>query len=139
MVDYRGPPPAITLSSGRASDEAALTELLAARPAPGDMVAERGRDARTIPDLIRARGGRGHIPTRRDRKVQRSVEPAICRQRNLVERFFNKLEYFRKIATRCAKAARNYPAAVLMACSSPGDGHHASASLLWFLIRLFTL
>ncbi|MCB1340144.1 MAG: transposase, partial [Pseudooceanicola sp.] len=91
MVDHRGLPLAITLSPGQASDKAAVAALLAAHPAPGDVVADRGYDARAILDLIEACGGRGHIPTQRDRKVQRSVDPAVYRRRNLVERFFNKL------------------------------------------------
>jgi transposase len=79
-------------------------------------------------DLIEAHGGRGHIPTQRDRKVQRSVDPAIYRQRNLIERFFNKLKHFRKIATRYEKTARNYLAAVLIASSRLWMRHYESAS-----------
>jgi transposase len=41
--------------------------------------------------------------------------PAIYRQRNLVERFFNKIKCFRKIATRYDKTARNYLAAIVIA------------------------
>lgn len=98
MVDHRRLPMAITLSSGQASDKAAVGDLLAAHPAPGDVVADRGYDARAIVEMIAVHGGRGHIPTQRDRKVQRSVDAAIYRQRNLVERFFNKLKHFRSIA-----------------------------------------
>ena len=105
---------AITLSPGQASDKAAVAALLAAHPAPGDVVADRGYDARTVLDLIAARGGRGHIPTQRDRKVQRSVNPALYRRRNVVERFFNRLKHFRKVATRYEKTARNFLAAVLL-------------------------
>lgn len=108
---------AITLSSGQASDKAAVGDLLAAHPAPGDVVADRGYDARAIVEMIAAHGGRGHIPTQRDRKVQRSVDAAIYRQRNLVERFFNKFKHFRSIATRYEKTATNYLAAVLLASS----------------------
>ena len=114
MVDARGLPVAITLSPGQASDKAAVAALLAAHPAPGDVVADRGYDARTVLDLIAARGGRGHIPTQRDRKVQRSVNPALYRRRNVVERFFNRLKHFRKVATRYEKTARNFLAAVLL-------------------------
>ncbi len=128
MVDHRGLPLAITLSPGQASDKAAVADLLASHPAPGDVVADRGYDARAILDLIAAHGGRGHIPTQRDRKVQRSVDPAIYRQRNLVERFFNKLKHFRKIATRYEKSARNYLAATLIACTRLWARHYESAS-----------
>ena len=117
MVDGRGLPVAITLSAGQASDKAAVEELLAMHPRPGDVVADRGHDARAVLDLIAARGGRGHIPTQRDRKVQRRVDPVLYRQRNLVERFFSKLKQFRKIATRYEKTAENYLTAVLMVCS----------------------
>ena len=117
MVDGRGLPVAITLSPGQAADKAAVAALLAAHPAPGDVVADRGYDARAVLDLIAARGGRGHIPTQRDRKVQRQVDPALYRQRNLVERFFSKLKQFRRVATRYEKTATNYLAAVLMACT----------------------
>ena len=57
------------------------------------------------------------IPTCRDRKVQRSVDHALYRQRNLIERFFNKLKHFRRIATRYEKTARNFLAAVMLAAS----------------------
>ena len=33
---------------------------------------------------------------------------ALYCERNLVERFFNKLKHFRAIATRCDKLARNF-------------------------------
>ncbi len=68
--------------------------------------------------IIRAhRGGRDHIPTCPDREVQRSADRALYRQRNLIERFFNKLKHFRRIATRYHKTARNFLAAVLLAAS----------------------
>ena len=51
MVDHRGLPLAITLSPGQASDKAAVADLLAAHPAPGDVVADRGYDARAILEM----------------------------------------------------------------------------------------
>ena len=47
--------------------------------------------------------------------MQRSVDRDIYRKRNLVERFFNKLKHFRRIATRFDKLARNFLATVLLA------------------------
>jgi transposase len=47
--------------------------------------------------------------------VRRTVDPAIYRQRNLIERFFCKLKQFRRVVTRFDKLARNFMAAVLIA------------------------
>ncbi len=128
MVDHRGLPVAIPLSPGQTSDKAAVGALLAAHPAPGDVVADRGYDARAILDLIAAHGRCGHIPTQRGRKVQRPVDAALYRQRNLVERFFNKLKHFRKIATRYEKTATNDLAAALLASSRIWIRFYESAS-----------
>lgn len=115
MVDGDGLPLRLVVSPGQASDKAAVAELLDGLPPARDVVADRGYDARAILERIEATGARGHIPTQRDRKEQRSVDRQIYRQRNLVERFFNKLKHFRRIATRFDKLARNYLAAVLLA------------------------
>ena len=42
---------------------------------------------------------------------------ALYCERNLVERFFNKLKHFRRIATRYDKLARNFLAALVLASS----------------------
>lgn len=89
--------------------------LLAGLPTVSVVVADRGYDWQNLIDLVTQRGGKAHIPTQRDRKVQRSVDRAIYRQRNLVERFFCKLKHFRRIATRYDKLARNFLAAVALA------------------------
>jgi transposase len=83
--------------------------------ASATVVGDRAYDWQHLIDLITARGGRAHIPTQRDRKVQRSVDRELYRQRNLIERFFNKLKHFRRVATRYDKLARNYLAAVMLA------------------------
>jgi transposase len=56
--------------------------------------------------------------TCRDRKVQRSVDPALYQHRNLIERLFNKLKHFPRIATRYNTSARNFLSAVLLASTS---------------------
>lgn len=83
---------------------------------PGcDVVADRGYDSDAVLNFIHQAGARAHIPSLSRRLVRRSVDWATYRQRNLVERFFNKLKHFRRIATRFDKLARNYLAAVLLA------------------------
>ena len=113
-------PVRIVLSQGQSSDKT-IAPILIERLKPGrDLVADRGYDARAIIELVESNGGRAHIPTCRDRKVQRSVDHALYRQRNLIERFFNKLKHFRRVATRFDKLARNYLAAL-----------HLAATRLW--------
>jgi transposase len=92
-----------------------VAELIKGLPPGRDLVADRGYDARAIIEQVEAIGGRAHIPTCRDRKVQRSIDPDLYRHRNLVERFFNRLKHFRRIATRYDKTARNFLAAVILA------------------------
>ena len=115
MVDERGLPVMLLLTPGQASDAQTAPALVRALPAAQAFVGDRGYDARALVDLVNARGGCAQIPTQRDRKTQRSVDPALYRHRNLVERFFNKLKHFRRIATRFDKLARNFLAAVALA------------------------
>jgi transposase len=110
-------PVRIVLSQGQSSDKTIAPILLEGLKPERDVIADRGYDARAIIDLVENRGGRAHIPTCRDRKVQRSVDHALYRQRNLIERFFNKLKHFRRIATRYDKIARNFLAAVMLAAT----------------------
>jgi len=103
------------LSAGQASDKAAVAALLDGLPPANALVADRGYDAKAIVEMVRQHGGEAHIPTQRDRKVQRSVDPGLYRQRNLIERFFCKLKHFRRIATRFDKLDSKFLAAVLIA------------------------
>jgi len=93
-----------------------------------DTVADRGYDAKAILDLIEKHGSQPHIPTQRDRKQQRTVDHEIYRLRNLVERFFNKLKHFRRIATRYDKLARNFLAAVALAAIRLWLRHYESTT-----------
>lgn len=128
VVDGCGLPVRFVLTPGQASDKAAVPALIEGLRPARDVVADRGYDARAILELLLAHGSRPHIPTQRDRKCQRSVDPAIYRQRNLVERFFNKLKHFRRIATRYDKLARNFLAAIALASIRLRIRHYESTT-----------
>lgn len=115
VVDEQGLPVRIALTQGQASDKATAPALLEGLPSAPVVIADRGYDWQHLIDLVNQRGGQAHIPTQRDRKVQRSVDRVLYRQRNLVERFFCKLKHFRRIATRYDKLARNFLAAIALA------------------------
>ena len=103
------------LTPGQASDKTTFPQLVEGLRLARDVVADRGFFARTIIELIQARGATAHIPSQSNVRVRRVVDPEVYRRRNLVERFFNKLKHFRRIATRFDKLARNFLAAVTLA------------------------
>ena len=115
VVDQDGLPVRLLISPGQASDMGAVPQLLEGLPVPSTVVADRGYDSNAVLDLIARSGARPNIPSCSRRIVRRSVDPAIYRQRNLIERFFCKLKQFRRVATRFDKLARNFLAAVLIA------------------------
>jgi transposase len=55
------------------------------------------------------------IPSHSRRTTQLLCDFVLYCERNLVERFFNKLKHSRAIATRCDKLARNFLAGVHLA------------------------
>lgn len=115
LLDQDGLPLRIILSSGQASDKAAVDALLEGLPPARALIADRGYDAQAIVNLVRRRVGEAHISTQSDRKIQRTVDPDLYRKRNLIERYFCKLKHFRRVITRFDKLARNFLAAVLIA------------------------
>ena len=128
MVDARGLPVRFLLTAGQASDKTTAPELLDGLELSGDVVADRGYFAANIIELIEARGAHAHIPSQSNVRVPRSVDVEIYRQRNLVERFFNKLKHFRGIATRYHKLARNFLAAIALASTRLWIRHYESTT-----------
>ncbi len=116
------------LTPGQASDKTTTPELLRGLSLAGDVVADRGYYARAIIDMIEARGANAHIPSQSNVRVRRSVDPRLYRQRNLIERFFNKLKHFRAIATRYHKLARNFLAAIALAATRLWIKHYESTT-----------
>jgi hypothetical protein len=58
------------------------------------------------------------IPSKSNRKTPRPCDFALYCERNLIERFFNKLKHFRAIATRYDKLAKMFLAGVHLACAA---------------------
>ncbi len=49
-----------------------------------------------------------------NRRWKRCYSPFLYRDRNAIERMFGRIEYFRRIATRCDRLATNFPAAICL-------------------------
>lgn len=79
------------------------------------MLADKAYDADGIRALIEGQGATPNIPPKSSRRWRPCFSPTLYRKRNLVERFFNKLKHFRRIATRYDKLAENFLAMVKLA------------------------
>ena len=66
-------------------------------------------------DYIKSRGAEAVIPPRSNLKEQREYDRHLYKERNLVERFINRIKQFRRVATRYEKTARNFLAFVQVA------------------------
>jgi transposase len=77
--------------------------------------ADRGYDADWIRELARQQGAWANIPPKRNRNGPICFSPYLYRARNLIERFFNKINQCRRVATRYDKLAANYLAFIKFA------------------------
>ena len=81
------------------------------RDLPTDFVlADKGYDSNNFIATIQAGGAVAVIPPRRNRVESRVYDKVIYKERNFVERLFQKLKHYRRIATRYERLARNYMA-----------------------------
>jgi transposase len=55
------------------------------------------------------------IPSRQNCTQQRAYDQDRYKDRNLVERFWNKVKHYRRVATRYEKTARNFLAFIHVA------------------------
>lgn len=53
-------------------------------------------------------GAQAVIPPKSNRKTQRIYDKELYKERNLIERMFNKLKHFRRVATRYDKTALSF-------------------------------
>ncbi len=112
LVDALGNP--VILTPGQAHDLARAAELPEAAN-PDALIADKAFDADPFIATLTKREITPVIPPKANRKTPRLCDFALYRERNLVERFFNKLKHFRAIATRYDKLARNFLAGVQLA------------------------
>ena len=81
----------------------------------GATIADKGYDADHLIEKIVETGADAVIPPKRNRKVQRPYDAELYKERNVIERFFNKLKQFRRVATRYDKLLANFMGFVKLA------------------------
>ena len=111
LVDALGNPCNLMLTRGQDHDLTCAQPLLE-NADPRSLIGDKAYDADSLIDTLDQRAITPVIPPKTNRKVKRDCDFALYRERNLVERFFNKIKHYRAIATRYDKLARNFLAAV---------------------------
>src|SRR5207244_4090122 len=106
-TDALGNPVRFILTGGERNDITQIEPLLDGLKAR-HVLADKGYDGQRAMIAIAASGASPVVPRRTTTAQWRSFDAVLYKDRNLIERFFNKIKHFRRIATRYDKLARNY-------------------------------
>ena len=117
LVDANGLPITLKLTEGQAHDGRSAADMLTGIGPGQTLLADRAYDSDALRQSIENQGGWANIKPMPGRVNIPFFSPFVYKQRNLVERFFNKLKHFRAIATRFEKHDVNYLALVKLASS----------------------
>ena len=112
-VDALGNPVRLFLTQGQTSEYTLANELISGFQ-PDYVIADRGYDSDSFVQAIHTGGAEAVIPPRCNRKNLRDYDRILYKERNLVERLFQKLKNYRRIATRYERLARNYNAMLVL-------------------------
>lgn len=115
LVDGQGRPIKLQLTAGEKSDIASAEGLISDLPEGAMLLADKGYDANALREAVRNRKAWANIPPKANRRDPVCFSKHLYKARNLVERFFNRIKQFRRIATRYDKLAENFLAAVKLA------------------------
>jgi len=115
LVDALGRPIHLKLTEGQAHDGRSATDMFATVKAGHILLADRAYDSDELRNTLAARGAWGNIRPMPNRIRHPVFSSWVYRQRNAVERFFNKLKHFRAVATRYDKRDDNFLASIQLA------------------------
>lgn len=108
-TDALGNPVRFILTGGERNDITQIEPLLDGLQA-NYVLADKGYDGQRAIEAITKSGAVPVVPRRKTTASWRSLDKTLYKDRNLIERYFNKIKHFRRIATRYDKLARNYAA-----------------------------
>jgi transposase len=106
-VDALGNPLRFILTSGQRAD-ITQAEPLVTGFKPQAVIGDKGFDSDAFIAYIEALEAEAVIPSKKNRIIQREIDTNLYADRNKIERFFNRIKHYRRIATRYEKTARNY-------------------------------
>ena len=114
-VDAFGLPVRVIITEGTTADCTQAERLIEGIEADY-LLADKVYDSDAIVDQARSQNMEPVIPPKKNRKIQRPYDKDLYKLRHLVENAFLKLKGWRGIATRYAKNATSFLAAVQIRC-----------------------
>ena len=115
LTDAHGLPLELVLTPGQAADCPTAAKLLGHLRAGTIPLADKAYDADWLRRSIKAAGAAPNIPSKITCRWRACFSAVLYRERNRVERFFNKIKHCRRIATRYEKHASNFLAMLKLA------------------------
>lgn len=115
-ADASGRPVRFILTGGQAGDAPQAIPLLTGLRA-AHVIADRAYDTDGILGYVQEQGAVPVIPPTSRRRVQRDYDRGLYRERNLIERAFNRLKSWRRIATRYDRRSIYYLAFLHLAAA----------------------
>ena len=113
-VDALGNPLRIILSVGQQADIQQAKSLVADYETDA-VLADRGYDANSFIDGLIDYQTEVVIPSKKNRVEERVIDENLYKDRNKVERYFNKLKQYRRVATRYEKTAVSFAGFIYLA------------------------
>lgn len=114
VVDSLGNPLRIILSVGQQADIKQAESLLTDYETSA-VIADRGYDADALLHWLANAEIEAVIPAKKNRLVERAIDENLYKDRNKVERYFNKLKQYRRVATRYEKTAVSFSGFIYLA------------------------
>lgn len=115
LVDALGRPIRLKLTEGQAHDGRSAADMFGTLGQGQVLLADRAYDSDLLRESLAEQGAWGNIRLMPNRVRLPEFCPDLYRERNYVERFFNKIKHFRAIATRYDKRDDNFLASVQLA------------------------
>jgi len=113
-VDALGNPLRIILTEGQRADITQAADLVADYQTNA-LLADRAYDADSLIQVLENNQIEVVIAAKKNRLDQRQIDENLYKDRNKVERYFNKLKQYRRVATRYEKTASSFAGFVYLA------------------------
>jgi transposase len=112
-VDALGNPVRFILTAGQVNDICQAEGLISGFSFE-NLLADKGFDSDRFRASIAEAGAEAVIPSSRSRSQALPYDKHLYRERNLVERFINKIKHYRRVATRYEKTALSFASVLFL-------------------------